>query len=118
MAKTLDFFDQAFIDEIQKMLEDEEQRLEKELENMQGHVEYGDTEEDNAHEVIEDEVNRQLIDRLEKTLRDVKSALQRIHNGTYGICKYTGEPISKERLRARPTSSSSVEAKKVLTDES
>jgi DnaK suppressor protein len=35
-------------------------------------------------------------------LRDVEAALQRIEDGTYGICEANGKPISKRRLRAIP----------------
>lgn len=117
MAKTTDLFDQAFLDEMTEALNNEKTKLEDELSRIAGHVEYGDSEEDNAHEVTDDEVNRQLVDRLEKSLRDVNSALKRMDEGTYGICKFTGEKISEDRLRARPTSSTTAEAKKVVTGE-
>lgn len=35
-------------------------------------------------------------------LREIDEALERIEDGTYGICLATGEPIAKARLRARP----------------
>ena len=35
-------------------------------------------------------------------LAEVEAAIARIHQGTYGICEVTGEPISTERLRALP----------------
>ncbi|MCB9798799.1 TraR/DksA family transcriptional regulator [Candidatus Nomurabacteria bacterium] len=117
MAKTKDLFDQAFLDEMSEALSNEQKKLEDELSRIHDHVEYGDSEEENAHEVTDDEVNRQLVDRLEKSLRDVESALKRMADGTYGICKFTGEKISEERLRARPTSSTTAEAKKVVTGE-
>ncbi len=78
---------------------------------------YGDELEDNAHEVEDFITNRSLEEVLEKQLRDVESALKRIVEGTYGICKFTGAPIGEKRLRARPTSSTTIEAKKFLTDE-
>ena len=80
--------------------------------------EYGDKEDDNIQEVEQYTVNKPLEMTLEKSLRDVKKALDRLKEGTYGICKYCDQPISKERLRARATSGSCVSCKKTLTDES
>jgi len=58
------------------------------------------------------EANLQLISRLERFVRDLKNALVRIDNKTYGICRKTGKLISKERLRAVPHATLSIEAKK------
>lgn len=57
------------------------------------------------------EANSQLAIRQEKFLRDLKNALVRIENKTYGICKVTGELISKERLKVVPHATMSIEAK-------
>ncbi len=44
-----------------------------------------------------------LLAQTERNLLvEVEAAIQRIDDGTYGICLATGEPISKARLRARP----------------
>ncbi len=45
-----------------------------------------------------------LMDSERKLLREIDSALERIEQGTYGICKNAAEPISKVRLKARPWS--------------
>lgn len=50
--------------------------------------------------------------RDEKYLKQIDEALERIKNGTYGICRVTGKLIGKERLEAVPTTTISVEAKK------
>jgi RNA polymerase-binding transcription factor DksA len=55
--------------------------------------------------------NIRLIARLEKFRNDLKRALIRIDNKTYGICRETGKLISKERLRAVPHTTLSIEAK-------
>lgn len=122
-------FSKTFLKEMKAVLEEEQEKLEKELSKFthkNPHVEgdfesdfpeYGDESDDNAHEVEQYTVNKPLEIVLEKKLRDVKAALKRMEEGTYGICKYTGKAIDERRLRARPTSSSSVEAKKLLTNE-
>ncbi len=58
------------------------------------------------------ESNVQLAIRQEKFIRDLKNALLRIENGTYGICRETGKLIQKERLRLVPHATLSIEAKK------
>lgn len=53
----------------------------------------------------------QLAARQQKFINNLDNALIRIKNGTYGICKETGKLISKERLRAVPHTTLSIEAK-------
>lgn len=43
-----------------------------------------------------------LMDSERQLLREIDDALQRIEDGTYGICEGTGKPIPKARLRAQP----------------
>ena len=40
--------------------------------------------------------------RLEEKLADVERALQKLEEGTYGICDVCGDPIAPERLEAIP----------------
>jgi DnaK suppressor protein len=53
----------------------------------------------------------QLAERQRKFVKNLEDALIRIENKTYGICKETGKLISKERLRAVPHTTMSMEAK-------
>ena len=57
------------------------------------------------------ETNSQLASRQEKFIRDLKNALLRVENKTYGLCRDTGKLISKERLRLVPHATLSIEAK-------
>lgn len=57
------------------------------------------------------EANSQLASRQEKFIRDLKNALVRIENKTYGICRVTGKLIHKDRLRLVPHATLSIEAK-------
>ncbi len=52
-----------------------------------------------------------MMARQQKYIGYLDRALDRIDNGTYGICKVTGKPISKERLEAVPHTEISIEAK-------
>ena len=63
-------------------------------------------------ETMSKEANTQLAIRQEKFIRDLNNALIRIENKTYGICRVTGNLISRERLRAVPHTTQSMEAKK------
>ncbi|MGA0383478.1 MAG: TraR/DksA family transcriptional regulator [Flavobacteriaceae bacterium] len=64
-------------------------------------------------ETMSKEANTQLALRQEKFIRDLKSALVRIENKTYGVCRVTGKLISKERLKLVPHATLSIEAKKM-----
>lgn len=63
-------------------------------------------------ETMSKEANVQLAIRQEKFIRDLKNAMQRIENKTYGICRATGKLIQKQRLRLVPHATLSIEAKK------
>ncbi|MGB0890956.1 MAG: TraR/DksA family transcriptional regulator [Flavobacteriaceae bacterium] len=67
---------------------------------------------DEGAEVMSKEANVQLAIRQEKFIRDLKNALMRIENGTYGICRATGKLIQKERLKLVPHATLSIEAKR------
>ena len=58
------------------------------------------------------EANVQLAIRQEKFIRDLKNALLRIENGTYGVCRVTGKLIQKERLKLVPHATLSIGAKR------
>lgn len=62
-------------------------------------------------ETMSKEANSQLAIRQEKFIRDLKNALIRIENKTYGVCKVTGKLINKERLKLVPHATMSIEAK-------
>lgn len=129
-AKSTNFFSQTFLDEMRELLEKQLEETMDELKKFTHPVgedphdreaifpDYGNEEDDDVKEVEAFMVNKPMEIVLEKKLRDIEKAIKRLDDGTYGICKYTGEAIDERRLRARPTSSSSVAAKKLLTDES
>ncbi len=61
--------------------------------------------------VLSKEETGKLAERQEKFIQHLKAALIRIENKTYGICRNTGKLISKERLRAVPHATLSIDAK-------
>ncbi len=54
----------------------------------------------------------QLAARQQKYIENLETALVRIGNRTYGICRVTGQLIARERLKAVPHTTQSMEAKK------
>jgi RNA polymerase-binding transcription factor DksA len=66
--------------------------------------------EDGSETLSREEV-AQLAARQEKFIQSLHSALLRIENKTYGICRETGKLIQKERLMLVPHATLSIEAK-------
>jgi RNA polymerase-binding transcription factor DksA len=62
-------------------------------------------------ETMSREANTQLAIRQEKFIRDLKNAMIRIENKTYGVCRVTGKLINKKRLLLVPHATLSIEAK-------
>ncbi len=60
---------------------------------------------------LEKESLNQLAARQKKFIENLEAALVRIENKTYGICRETGKLIAKERLKAVPHTTLSMEAK-------
>ena len=57
------------------------------------------------------EESARLAQRQMKFIQNLQAALVRIENKTYGVCRKTGKLIPKERLRAVPHATLSIEAK-------
>jgi DnaK suppressor protein len=66
---------------------------------------------DDGTGTAENEQLYELAARQKKLIQHLENALIRVHNKTYGICRVTGKLISKERLRAVPHATLSMEAK-------
>jgi DnaK suppressor protein len=61
-----------------------------------------------------DEMNAQLAELESRELAQIEKALERIEEGTYGICEVTGKPIPMARLQALPYTTVRVEAQREL----
>jgi len=68
--------------------------------------------DDNSSSIEKENLSR-LADRQRKFISALEMALIRIENKTYGICRETGKLISKERLKAVPHATLSIEAKQM-----
>ena len=67
-------------------------------------------EDDGAFQLSKEEAS-QMAQRQYKFIQNLEAALVRIENKTYGICRETGKLIPKERLRAVPHATLSIEVK-------
>ena len=106
--------DKQLLKEFKKQLEDRKEAVISQLKNI-GHQEisepgaeinfnanfpqYGESAEDNAVEVADYAKNLSVEREMEKELRDIEKALQKIKDGTYGVCSHCGRPIEIERLK-------------------
>ena len=66
---------------------------------------------EDGYQVMSKEENSRLAALQDKFIKALENALIRIENKSYGICRVTGKLISKERLRAVPHATLSIEAK-------
>ncbi len=89
------------------MLQKEKARFETEIKELEETKDFGsdvDHFEEEADEA--EELSNRLPDiaMSKERLEDVKSALQKIENGTYGVCEKCGKEIEREVLEASPES--------------
>lgn len=127
MSKMAATTSNEFVEKMKNILLADRERLQKELTKYSKDAgasaedslfpDYGNSEEDNALEVADYETNLSIESDLQKSLRDVESAIGRIEKGEYGICKYCKKPIEEKRLVARPTSSACITCKKTIVQE-
>ncbi len=69
---------------------------------------------DEVQRAAERELAIRNLDRESRLLREVRAALKRINDGSYGICVYTGEEISMKRLEAVPWTAFCIEAQEMF----
>lgn len=62
----------------------------------------GDHFADNATEESERNLEHAVLSESQHAIHEIDEAIQRIRNGTYGICEESGKAIPAERLRAIP----------------
>jgi RNA polymerase-binding protein DksA len=119
--------DKQALSEFREILERERQRLLRDVQRNDKAIRHADGESESgagrAHsnhlaDLGSDEAEYEtklLLSASQKDyLREIDEALQRIEDGTYGICELTGESIGFERLRALPTARLSVKAQEKL----
>ncbi len=109
--KELDEFKQIILDKIEKAKEEISFYQDQIRTTSESETKFASL--DDGSVTTERESMNQIIGRQQKLIVHLENALVRIQNKTYGICRETGKLIPKERLRAVPHATLSVEAKKM-----
>jgi RNA polymerase-binding transcription factor DksA len=98
--------DQTTLSTLRGQLEDERARLSAQISALQvGHEQslaYDENFADSGQVAAEQGENKALLDQLNAQLAEVARALDKVDDGTYGLCERCGEPISEARLEAMP----------------
>lgn len=110
------------IDAIRSNLEGQKERLVDQLAelgatpsgDLRSDLDYGESFADAGAVTAERTERLGLVDTLVGQLREVEKALERIEQGTYGICANCGKEIPAARLEARPESTLCVDCKSRL----
>lgn len=95
------------IEEYRTLLESERKRLTQEVRSDEKNPDFGDEGDDMDSEADEaEELENQLSvsDSQRERLNQIEEALEKIENGTYGICEECGRTISDKVLHAAPES--------------
>ena len=111
-----------------KQLEDFKNLLNEKLDELLDEANKTVTGMSNPNENLPDPADRATLesdrnftlrirDRERKLIGKIKEALERIENGTYGICESCQEEISHSRLMARPVTTLCIDCKKRQEDE-
>lgn len=98
--------------EAKEEIEQMREQIEEAKEHAGDNTAYGVHMADAGTDAMEREKLHLMIARQQKYIGYLERALERIRNRTYGVCRVTGEPISKERLEAVPHTEISIEAKR------
>ena len=106
------------LQDFKQLIEGKLEEAKRELIHLQHQVKLQQEEEGNHASAIDDGVGtyqleylNQLASRQATFIQHLENALLRIENKVYGICRVTGKLIPKERLRAVPHATLSIEAK-------
>jgi len=122
--------DRKHLEEFREILLNERTRLLKDVKRNDKAIRHADGESeggagrahsnhlaDQGSDEAEYETKLLLSATQNEYLREIEEALQRIEDGSYGICEITGEDINLERLRAIPTARLSIAAQEKLEQE-
>lgn len=87
---------------LSQMLEEAQQKGDSTIEELTDSNELFADPADRATAESDRSFTLRIRDRERRLIRKIRSALQRIDDGTYGVCEECGDDISIARLKARP----------------
>jgi DnaK suppressor protein len=111
--KKLEFFKKLLNERIDELLN----QANETVSGMTSHKENLPDPSDRATLESDRNFTLRIRDRERKLIGKIKEALERIEQGTYGICEDCGEEISTERLKARPVTTLCIDCKKTQETE-
>ena len=114
--KELEYFEKLIQARRQKILDthlqaEENLRKETQKESSGDLSAYSVHMPDQGTDAMEREMGFFLAGREDKYIRRLEEALERIRNGTFGICRTCSKPISRARLEAVPNATECIECK-------
>ncbi|WP_027370183.1 RNA polymerase-binding protein DksA [Desulfovermiculus halophilus] len=102
---------QYFRNVLEKMLEEIQEKGQSTIDDMSGSAQVYADPADRASQESDQFFTLRLRDRDRKLISKVNAALERIEDGTYGVCEECGEEISIPRLKARPVTTLCIHCK-------
>lgn len=102
---------QDFRGQLESMLEEIQRKGQSTLENMSDSNQIYADPADRAAQESDQFFTLRLRDRDRKLIKKIREALERIENGSYGICEGCGGDISIPRLKARPVTTLCIDCK-------
>ncbi len=111
--KDIEYFDQL----LKGMLDDILRQGEETLEDMTDSGEVYADPADRATAESDRAFTLRLRDRERRLIKKIQEALQRIEDGSFGVCEDCGEDISVPRLKARPVTTLCIKCKSKREDE-
>ncbi|MCF8103980.1 MAG: RNA polymerase-binding protein DksA [Desulfohalobiaceae bacterium] len=108
---------QYFREMLENMLDEIQQKGQNTLEDMSGSSQVFADPADRASQESDQFFTLRLRDRDRKLVNKVTEALERIDDGTYGLCDACGGEISIPRLKARPVTTLCIECKSKQEEE-
>jgi len=117
------YFDKKFLDKQRELLEEERAKYVRSADALRaeadslvegrepGDVQFDEESGEGDTLAVERERDLALSAQARNAVEEIDAALQRIQDGTYGICSVSGQQIPKERLKAIPWATERVEYK-------
>lgn len=100
-----------FKEQLEQMLQEIKEKGQSTIENMSDSFQQYADPADRASMESDQFFTLRLRDRERKLVKKINEALERIEDGTYGICEGCGEEISFPRLKARPVTTLCIDCK-------
>src|SRR5215510_618126 len=99
--------DKQKLEYFRNLLLEQRRRATEDLLNDRATALEGDDGVEDSGEMSESDLNRStalaLASRQSQLIKEIDEALDRIEDGTYGLCTRCGKPLDEERLKAMPT---------------